>query len=92
MKKRHEARLLVAIACLAAISAPAAAQQQFGGLRVLVTDPTGSVIPGAEVEFGSRVLIRPVFGVSDDHGLVIRNSLPPGNYAVTVRFPGSRLQ
>ena len=88
MKKRHEARLLVAIACLAAISAPAAAQQQFGGLRVLVTDPTGSVIPGAEVEFGSRVLIRPVFGVSDDHGLVIRNSLPPGNYTVTVRFPG----
>ena len=88
LKKRPEVGLLVAIVCLAAISAPVAAQQQFGGLRVLVTDQTGSVIPGAEVDFGGKVLIRPVFGVSDDHGLVIRNSLPPGNYTVTVRFPG----
>ncbi len=88
LKKRPEVGLLVAIVCLAAISAPVAAQQQFGGLRVLVTDQTGSVIPGAEVDFGGKVLIRPVFGVSDDHGLVIRNSLPRGNYTVTVRFPG----
>ncbi len=86
MKKRPH--LLATIACLVAFSAPLAAQQQFGGLRVLVTDQTGSVIPGAEIEFGSSVLIRPAFGVSDDQGLVIKNSLPPGAYTVTVRFPG----
>ena len=90
MEKRHEALLAVVVVCLVSIVAPAVAQQQVGGLRVLVTDQTGSIIPGAEVEFGGQVLIRPVIGVSDDHGLVIRNSLPPGKYTVSVRFPGFR--
>ena len=72
---------------LVAIRAPVAAQQQVGGLRVLVTDSTGSVILGAEVEFSSPALIRPAVGVSDDQGLVINHSLPPGNYTVAVRFP-----
>ena len=87
MKKRPEARLLLAVACLIAIHVPAVAQQQAGALRVLVTDQTDSVIPGAEVEFNSAVLIRPVFGVSDDQGLVVNSSLPPGNYTVIVRAP-----
>ncbi len=87
MRKWRKALLLLAVACLVAIRAPVVAQQQVGGLRVIVTDQTGSVIPGAEVEFNSAVLIRPVFGVSDDQGLVINSSLPPGNYTVIVRFP-----
>ena len=60
----------MAVVSLVAMPVPAVAQQQVGGLRVLVIDQTVSVIPGAEVEFGSRVLIRSVFGVSDDQGLV----------------------
>ncbi len=87
MRKWRKALLLLAVACLVAIRAPVVAQQQVGGLRVIVTDQTASVIPGAEVEFNSAVLIRPVFGVSDDQGLVINSSLPPGNYTVIVRFP-----
>lgn len=67
----RKALLIVAVVSLAATPVPAVAQQQVGGLRLLVIDQTGSVIPGAEVEFGSRVLIRAVFGVSDDQGLVI---------------------
>ena len=76
------------VVCLTILCVPVVAQQQVGGLRVIVTDQTGSVIPGAEVEFNSAVLIQPVFGVSNDQGLVINSSLPPGNYTVTVRFLG----
>ena len=90
LKNLRKALLPVAIVSVVILPMPVVAQQQVGGLRVLVTDRTGSVIPGAEVEFASRVLIRPVFGVSDDQGLVIKNNLPPGTYAVTVRFPGFR--
>ena len=78
----------LAVVCLLAIRAPLVAQQQAGGLRVTVTDQTSSVLAGAEVEFNSSVLIRPVFGVADAHGLVIHDSLPPGSYTVIVRLPG----
>ena len=67
---------------------PAVAQQQVGGLHVIVTDPSGAVMPGVDVEFHSMALIRPIFGVSDDQGLIINDSLPPGNYTVIARFPG----
>ena len=77
--------LLVSIACLAGINGSLVAQQQVGGLRVLVTDQTGSVVPRAEVEFSSAALIRPLAGVSDGQGLVINSSLPAGIYTVTVR-------
>ena len=88
MKQWRQVLLLLGIVCLAAIPIPALAQQQVGGLRVVVTDPSGSVIPGAEVEFHSAALIRPVFGTSDDQGLIINTNLPPGNYSVIVRSPG----
>ena len=88
MRKWWEAFLLIASVCLVAMPTPIAAQQQVGGLRVIVTDQTGSVIPGAEVELNSAALIRPAFGISDDQGLVINTNLPSGNYTVAVRFPG----
>ncbi len=87
MKPWISAAPLLAALGLAA-PAPAALQQQAGGLRVLVTDPSRSVIPGAEVEFDSTALIRPVLAVTDGQGWVIHNNLPPGSYTVTVRFPG----
>ncbi len=71
LKKLRKALLIVAVVSLVAMPVPVVAQQQVGGFRVPVIDQTVSVIPGAEVEFGSRVLIRAVFGVSDDQGLVI---------------------
>lgn len=74
LKKLRKALLIVAVVSLVAMPVPVVAQQQVGGFRVLVIDQTVSVIPGAEVEFGSRVLIRAVFGVSDDQGLVIRGT------------------
>ena len=51
LKKLRKVLLPLAIVSLFALPVPVVAQQQVGGLRVLVTDRTGSVIPGAEVEF-----------------------------------------
>ena len=70
---------------LIAIQGRVAAQQQVGGLRVLVTDQTGSVIPGAQVEFRSPALIRPALAVTDEQGLVFNGNLPSGNYTVRVQ-------
>ena len=76
------------LVCLTVMRVPVVGQQQVGGLRVILTDPSGSLIPGAEVEFQGSALIRPVVSVSDDQGLVINNSLPPGTYTLIARCPG----
>ena len=78
------------VVCLAAMPVPAVGQQQVGGLRVVLIDPSGGLIPGAEVEFRGSALIRPVFGLSDDRGLIVNSSLPPGIYTLTARCPGFR--
>ena len=81
------ARFLVFVfaICLIATHDRGVAQQQVGGLRVLVTDQTGGAIPGAEVEFRSPALIRPARGTTDEQGLVFNGNLPPGEYAVRVQ-------
>ncbi len=79
--------LVLALSWLIAAAPHSSAQQQVGELRISVADQSGSVISGAEVEFSSAALIRPIVGLSDDHGRVINSSLPPGSYTVTVRFP-----
>ena len=79
--------LFLAVLCLGAAHAVLEAQQQAGGLRVVVTDQTGALIPEAETEFDSEALIRPVTGKANHQGLLINNSLPPGGYTVTVRAP-----
>ncbi|MDE2665652.1 MAG: carboxypeptidase regulatory-like domain-containing protein [Acidobacteriota bacterium] len=76
------------VVCLAAMPVLLVGQQQVGGLRVVLIDPSGGLIPGAEVEFRGSALIRPVFGLSDDQGLIVNNSLPPGTYTLTARCPG----
>ena len=79
------ARFLFLALFLIAMQGRVAAQQQVGGLRVLVTDQTGSVIPGAHVEFSSPALIRPALAITDEHGLVFNGNLQPGNYTVRVQ-------
>ena len=90
MRIREAILVLLPPICLLGTGAPSAAQQQVGELRVVVTDQSGSVVPGAEVEFSSAALIRPSVAISDAHGRVIHSSLPSGSYTVTVRFPEFR--
>ena len=78
-------RLLLLALCLIAHHGHVVAQQQVGGLRVLVTDQTGSVIPRAQVEFSGPALIRPALAITDEQGLVFNGNLPPGSYRVKAR-------
>ena len=78
-------RFLIFAICSIAPHGHAVAQQQVGGLRVLVTDQTGGAIPGAEVEFRSAALIRPALGTTDEQGLAFNGNLPPGDYTVRVQ-------
>lgn len=87
MRSLGRSGLLFATLYFASTSAVINAQQQVGGLRVFVTDQTGAVLPGAEVEFDSEALIRPISGNVNDQGLLINYSLPSGTYTVTVRAP-----
>ena len=87
MSKRLSGSVLVA---LLATAVSAVSQQQAGGLRITVTDQTGGVIPGAEVELAGDALIRPARALTNEEGLVINNSLPRGDYRVTARAPGFR--
>ena len=84
---RCVAHLLLAAVSVVASLAPLFSQQQVGGLRVLVTDQSGSFITGAEVELSSAALIRPIVAVTDAQGLAINHNLPPGSYTVAARFP-----
>ena len=80
------AQFLLAAVWVIASTAPLLSQQQVGGLRVLVADQSGSFIPGAEVEFSSAALIRPIVDLANAQGLVINHNLPPGRYTVTARY------
>jgi len=55
-----------------------------GGIRVLVRDPSGAAVGGAEVTVGERSL------QSDEEGLAHFRWLAPGHYAINVSSPGFR--
>ena len=78
--------LLLAVSILFLLSTPAAAQGTIAGL---VTDATGSVLPGVTVEAASPALIEKARSiVTDAQGLYQIVELRPGTYAVTFTLPG----
>lgn len=83
--------LLATVLLWAGALSSALGQQQFGGLRVTVADPSGAVVPGAEAELGGPALIRPYSVTANSQGVAIFSSLPPGSYRVAVRSAGFRV-
>lgn len=85
-------RLLTAAAALiiAALVLPAEvrAQTDAGALRVLVTDQTEAVVPGATVEATHIATGFTQSGVSDMSGYSQFAPLPRGVYRVRVSLPG----
>src|ERR1700722_18042493 len=78
--------LMLPLACL--LSLPAMAQAVRGQVRGLVTDQTGSVLPGARV-----TLLNVNTGVvttksSDNAGIYVFDFVEPGTYSVTVESGG----
>jgi len=83
------ARIFIAILLFFTLSAALAAQSQPGGLRGQVLDPTGAVIPNADItlkgESGQTISAK-----SDGIGSYAIKNLPTGKYTMTVQEKGFR--
>jgi hypothetical protein len=71
-----------------AIPLHALSQTATGTLSGAVTDPTGALVPGAQVEIVSqgRGVVRSV--TTNGEGAFVVPLLPPDSYSARVRFPG----
>ena len=77
-------RLCVVMLMWMAIAA--SAQTTTGGIRGVLSDPSGAVIPGANVSISGNGVDRTVGTQAD--GSYSLNGLMPGQYSVHVAFPG----
>jgi hypothetical protein len=85
-RKRIGVLLMGTVSLLLALctAPPAAAQVLYGSLTGYITDPSGAAIPGAKVEAlntGTGVVQTTT---TDQAGLYLITTLPPGRYNVTV--------
>lgn len=79
----------LALALLAGImQRPIFGQETTGGLQGLVKDPSGAVIPGAEVTVTAPTLVGAKVVVTDSAGYYRFANLPPGTYKITVKAQG----
>ena len=80
------------VSCLLTSMAPAGLAQTSttGALAGVITDPTGAVVPKAEVQLVNADTNATEKQVTNDSGQYIFPSLTPGNYKITVRVAGFR--
>ncbi|HYO91698.1 MAG TPA: alpha-2-macroglobulin family protein, partial [Pyrinomonadaceae bacterium] len=62
-----------------------------GVLTGTVTDPTGAVIPGANVKAVNTHSSAEYSAVTSDNGVYVIRNLPPGIYTVTMSVPGFQI-
>ncbi len=88
--------IFLASVCLLLFALSAAeGQTSTATLKGTVTDPKGSIIPGATVKAQSEDTGLVRTAVTEESGLYVFNFLPVGKYVVTVSaqgFKGARLQ
>lgn len=84
-------RILVVLTFIAPLpTRPAVAQGSTGGFYGVVTDDTGSVVPGATVTITNlRTSLQRVI-ITDESGHYVAPLLPPGEYQVAVELSGFR--
>jgi hypothetical protein len=80
--------LLAVVLCLSALPAHAQAIGTTGTVSGVVKDPTGAVIPGAEVVLTNVDTHASRTVVSDDSGFYNLPNVPVGSYTVSVAMPG----
>ena len=83
----------MAVLALAAVLAPASAYGQattYARLLGTVTDQTGAVVPGVEVEATATNVPR--LAVTDDRGNYLIDKLIPGRYDLKAELPGFKTQ
>ena len=83
-------RLLAAVFFLAALAPPVAAQTQIttGVLQGTVTDASGAVMPGVDVEARNVETNLSRTAVTDRDGRFVILQLPPGRYTATFKISG----
>src|SRR5260370_4570869 len=87
MKNRWLVISLVLTLC-AFFSSSALGQETTGGLQGTVRDPTGAVVPNAQVVVTGSTLIGSKEVNSDGSGYYRFANLPPGTYTITVTVKG----
>ena len=81
-------RLFLAIAMMFMLSAGILAQG-VSGVTGVVADPTGAVIPGANVVLLDTKTSREFTATANDNGVYVFNNVPPGTgYRLTFTAPG----
>src|SRR3984957_12893713 len=78
--------LMLPLACL--LSLPAMAQASRGQVRGLVTDQSGSVLPGAKVTLLNINTGVVTTKTTDNAGIYVFDFVDPGTYTVTVESGG----
>lgn len=78
----------LALALCACFSILVVAQETTGGLQGTVKDPSGAVVPHAQVVVTSPTLVGSKQLDTDSSGNYRFSNLPPGNYTITVTAKG----
>src|SRR5947209_2513986 len=77
--------LLWLLPILLVLSLAAYGQLYTGSISGTITDPSGAVVPGAEVLAADVDKGFTYKGTTDDAGHYVLRSIPPGNYSITVK-------
>src|SRR5260370_30732712 len=86
---RAMASLISAVLCFSLQFLPSAfAQSELATVFGRVTDPSGAVVPQAEVEIKNVETGLSVVRVTNSDGLYSIPSLRPGHYLISIRKPG----
>ncbi len=76
---------LSALAVVLVLSASALFAQQLATFKISVTDPSGAVLPGANVTLKNMETGAKRTAVTESNGAAVLASLPPGYYSLTVQ-------
>ncbi|HEX5410794.1 MAG TPA: TonB-dependent receptor [Terriglobia bacterium] len=81
-------RILLTFAVLGLLAVPLRAQLYSGSVTGIVSDPTGAVIPGAQVTLTDVTKGYTFTGTTDEVGRYILRNLPPTTYKLSVSATG----
>jgi hypothetical protein len=87
-KCRLQFHWILLLASLLATPAGSFGQGYFGSVTVVLSDPTGAVIPGAKLTLTDQNKGYAFNATTDGAGRYLYRSIPPGVYSVTAEMPG----
>jgi hypothetical protein len=86
--KRGIRAILPAMACFLMLSGPVCAQERFGDLTGVVTDPSNAVLPDVKVTITNKTSDRVFTTTTGNNGVYTAPNLEAGPYSVRFERPG----